>query len=76
MLAMSRWNIQKTKKSIEWIVEKGKPHSEDLEMSGLSISHTVKYGVDAEGAFFIFIIPPFPPFAVVRMIHMQHINWI
>ena len=57
---MSRWSIKTPKKSIEWLVKQNDFHTEDLEMSGFGISHTVKYGVDENGTFFYVHHPAFP----------------
>ena len=57
---MLRWNIQTPKKSIEWILTPGEPHSEDIEMAGFYVSDTVKYGVDAENGFFLAHHPVYP----------------
>lgn len=46
---MNRWNINGH--SIEWKVEPGDKHTDDIEMSGLGISYIVKYGISADGAF-------------------------
>lgn len=57
---MSRWNIKKCKNSIEWMIKNDQPHTEDLEMSGFYISHTVKYGVGSDSSFFHIHHPAFP----------------
>lgn len=70
---MNRWNIQKAKQSIEWIVKENDSHADDIEMAGFSVSHVIKYGADI-GNFFISIIPFFPRFAVVPTIHTHRTN--
>lgn len=56
---MNRWNIQKAKQSIEWIVKENDSHADDIEMAGFSVSHVIKYGADI-GKFFHIHHPVFP----------------
>lgn len=48
----NRWSID-ADGAISWTIDKRIPHSDHIEMSGLKISAILRYGVNADGSFFL-----------------------
>lgn len=46
----TRWKIQPDN-SIKWVIDGDVPHQDKIEMSGLSVSTVLRYGVKADGTF-------------------------
>lgn len=47
-----RWNLVKSG-GIEWVVKKGAPHTDQIEMSGKQISAILTYGVNEQGSLIL-----------------------
>lgn len=51
--AQTRWEIVPDSTAIVWNVREGDSHRDHIEMSGLKISTVLRYGVDADGSFWL-----------------------
>lgn len=50
---MARWNIIRGGSAVEWKVEPGDRHTDDMEMAGFRCADVVKYGMTEEGLYLI-----------------------
>ena len=51
--AQTRWEIVPDSTAIVWNVREGDSHRDHIEMSGLKISTVLRYGVEADGSFWL-----------------------